>query len=142
MKKFENGSIVVVKEVRGTNCLELSGELKIGDKGVVKEYVSYLGGTHWYCVEFKDKTLDLPHAWLELVLEPVKKDGTIKRNIDDELEELFVKQDDNDGVEITIKFDGNEVTIGSNIPIYIDDEKAEVAFPLIEALYKLLEVEV
>lgn len=135
MKKFENGSIVVIKEVWGTNCLELSGEFKIGDKGVVKDYIGYRSGTHWYYVVFEDKLLGFPHTWLELVDEPVKREEEIKHNIDDEF-------DDNDGVEITIKFNGDEVTIGSNIPIYIDDEKAEVAFPLIEALYKLLEVEV
>lgn len=114
------------------------------EAGSIGEIIGEPNGYHeatdttWYNVKFKKGTEILPEVWFEVIEEP-------KEECDcDKCEKCYddVELPENHGVELTIKYDGDNLEIsGGDIDLReLSDHELPILYNTVDTLYKLLGV--
>lgn len=141
-KLLEKGTKVKMKETVGVMLASLvTNNFEAGSIGeIIGEHNGYHEATDttWYNVKFEKGTEILPEVWFEVIEEPKEECDCDKceKCCDD------VELPENHGVELTIKYDGDNLEIsGGDIDLReLSDHELPILYNTVDTLYKLLGV--
>ena len=141
-KKKKKGTKVKMKETVGVMLASLvTNNFEVGTVGeIIEEHNGYHEVTDatWYNVKFEKGTEILPEVWFEVIEEPKEECDCDKceKCCDD------VELPENHGVELTIKYDGDNLEIsGGDIDLReLSDHELPILYNTVDTLYKLLGV--
>lgn len=145
-KILKKGTKVEMKESVGVMLASMVTDVfKVGSVGeIVYEYKSHHiePDVKWYKVKFEKGVEILPDAWFEVIQEPKKSTDKCEcdkcgKGRDD------VALPENRGVELTIKFDGDNLIIGNdNVDLReLSDNETSILYNTVDTLYRLLGVD-
>lgn len=115
------------------------------EAGSIGEIIGEHNGYHeatdttWYNVKFEKGTEILPEVWFEVIEEPKEECDCdkCKKCCDD------VELPESHGVELTIKYDGDNLIIGNdNVDLRdLSDNETSILYNTVDTLYRLLGVD-
>ena len=158
------GDIVKIKEGAVKEHFGLGVAISLGvlkkDCAEHEYKVVELDGNIGVYLDMKNSLIPMwfPNEWLEKVEhnEPVNDDKPIDDDTKEKLKEILSKPSvdldklesiigkielpENNGVEITIKYDGETINIDSEVELDIENKHHDALYGIVEALYSLLGV--